>query len=190
MAIIKCVEYSYSNLSTDAQNLLLCLAPFNEVVKRYFIPFYIDELEKLEPFKDYAFDKFNVAIQEAINWGLLSPLDSEHHDILTIQPIFTYFLNTKLEATDDAIREALREGFKNHYLGVASYYHHLINSKDAQDRQLGQEFCKLEYKNLYIARQICLDKQESIDVFVYLSEYLNLVNDIQISAQTETIRHF
>lgn len=165
MSVIKCVEYSYSNLSTDAQKLLLCLAPFSGVVKRYFFPFYIDELEQLEPFKDYEFAQFNPAIQEAINWGLLSPVDSNYHDILKIQPIFTYFLKTKLETLDPAIREALREGFKNHYLGVAGYYQQLINSKDSQERQLGQEFCRLDYENLYNARQICLEKQESLDIF-------------------------
>ncbi len=183
MLVIKCVEYFYSSLSTDAQNLLLCLAPFSGVVKRYFIPFYIDELEKLEPFKDYAFDKFNAAIQEAINWGMVLPFDSEHHDILTIQPIFTYFLNTKLETLDVAARESLREGFKNHYVGVASYYQQLIHSKDAQERQLGQEFCRLEYKNLYNARQICLEKEESADIFFCLSEYLNLVSSFHVTAQ-------
>jgi hypothetical protein len=68
------VEYSHSNLSPDAQELLLCLAPFSGFIDRSDIPNYAEELQKLEPFKDYAFDKFDAAIQEAISWGLLSAL--------------------------------------------------------------------------------------------------------------------
>jgi hypothetical protein len=74
-SILKCVEYSHSNLSPEAQKLLLCLAPFSGFIYRHAIPNYINKLQALEPFKDYHFDKFDEAIQEAINWGLLSPMN-------------------------------------------------------------------------------------------------------------------
>jgi hypothetical protein len=169
MPVIKAVEYSYRNLSTDSQILLLCLAPFQGVIKRYFVPFYIDELEKIGLFQDYEFNQFDAAIREAINWGLLSPIDSDRHDILTIQPIFTYFLNTQLETLAQATCQALREGFKNHYLGVAGYYQQLINSKDASERELGKEFCRLESKNLYNSLQFCVNQQESIEILLCLN---------------------
>lgn len=66
-SILKCVEYSHSNLLPDAQKLLLCLAPFSSFIRRDIISVYAEELKKLEPFKDYPFDKFDEAIQEAIN---------------------------------------------------------------------------------------------------------------------------
>ncbi len=96
-SILKCVEYSHSNLSPDAQELLLCLAPFSGFIDRLDIPNYAKQLQKLEPFKDYAFDKFEAAIQEAISWGLLSPLDDDIPQLLRIQPVFPYFLKTKLD---------------------------------------------------------------------------------------------
>ncbi len=71
-SIIQCVEYSHSNLSSEAQKLLLCLAPFSGFINRIFIPNYSQELQKLELFKDYPFEQFDNAIQEAINWGLLT----------------------------------------------------------------------------------------------------------------------
>jgi tetratricopeptide (TPR) repeat protein len=175
-SILKCVEYSHSNLSPEAQKLLICLAPFSVFIDRRYIDNYINQLQELEPFQDYQFDKFDDAIQEAINWGLLSPMDKDL-PWLTIQPVFPYFLKTKLATVDAATREALQEGFKNHYLGLADSYNQLMESKDAQERQLGIFFCRLEYENLYNGLQICLDKQESINIYFCLNEYFKLINN-------------
>jgi tetratricopeptide (TPR) repeat protein len=177
-SILKCVEYSHSNLSPEAQKLLICLAPFSGFIDRRDIDNYINQLQELEPFQDYQFDKFDDAIQEAINWGLLSPMDKDS-PLLTIQPVFPYFLKTKLATVDAATREALQEGFKNHYLGLADSYNQLMESKDAQERQWGIFFCRLEYENLYNGLQICLDKQETVDIFFCLFTYFHVNNDIQ-----------
>ncbi|WP_254449364.1 CHAT domain-containing protein, partial [Anabaena sp. UHCC 0253] len=104
-SILKCVEYSHSNLSPEAQKLLICLAPFSGFIHRAAIPNYIKQLQKLEPFQNYQLDKLDDAIQEAINWGLLSPMDKDS-PLLTIQPVFPYFLKTKLATVDAATREA------------------------------------------------------------------------------------
>jgi tetratricopeptide (TPR) repeat protein len=177
-SILKCVEYSHSNLSQEAQRLLLCLAPFSGFILREGIPSYAEELRKLEPFQDYNFSLFDGAIQEAIHWGLLEPMDEEQQ-FLTIQPIFPYFLKMKLNELNEAIREALQVGFKNHYQGLADSYDRLMKSKDPQEKQLGISFCQLEYENLYNALQTCLSNQESINIFFCLAEYLKVINDIQ-----------
>ncbi|MBE9067100.1 CHAT domain-containing protein, partial [Leptolyngbya cf. ectocarpi LEGE 11479] len=67
--ILKCVEYSHSSLSPEAQKLLVCLAPFNGFIWQSLIGEYAKELKKLAPFQDYDFDQFDDAIQEAVNWG-------------------------------------------------------------------------------------------------------------------------
>jgi tetratricopeptide (TPR) repeat protein len=177
-SILKCVEYSHSNLSPDAQRLLICLAPFTGFIYRDGISKYAEQLQKLEPFQDYDFANFDAAIQEAINWGLLEGRN-EANRMLTIQPIFPYFLKTKLASLDEATRKALQEGFKNHYQGLAGFYNQLMQSKAPQERQLGIFFCRLEYENLYNAMQTCLANQESIDIFFCLAEYFKLIEDIQ-----------
>ena len=177
-SILKCVEYSHSNLSQEAQRLLLCLAPFSGFILRNAIPLYAEELRQFEPFKDYDFSLFDGAIQEAIHWGLLEPMDEEQR-LLTIQPVFPYFLKTKLNELETATREALQAGFKNHYQGLALSYDRLMESKDPQKRQMGIFFCRLEYENLYNALQTCLANQESIDIFFCLAEYFKVINDIQ-----------
>ncbi|MGF1991392.1 MAG: CHAT domain-containing protein [Nostoc sp. ZfuVER08] len=180
-SILKCVEYSHSNLSLDAQKLLLCLAPFSGFIDRSDIPNYAKELQKIEQFQNDDFDKFDEAIQEAINWGLLSLINEDIPQLLQIQPVFPFFLKAKLAESDAATRAALREGFKNHYIGLSRSYNRYMQSKEPQERQIGIFFCRLEYENLYNALQICLEKQETIDIFFCLSEYLKLINDIPSS---------
>jgi tetratricopeptide (TPR) repeat protein len=177
-SILKCVEYSHSNLSPDAQKLLLCLAHFSGFIYRETIPVYIEELEKLEALNDYSFDKLYDAIQEAINWGLLSLIDN-NQNLLKIQPIFPYFLKTKLASIDETTCVALQEGFKNYYMGLAKNYEDLMASKDAQERQRGISFCGWEYENLYHALQICLQKKERISIYFCLFQYFNLISDHQ-----------
>ncbi|MBD1857162.1 MULTISPECIES: tetratricopeptide repeat protein [Leptolyngbya] len=183
-SILKCVEYSHSNLSEEAQKLLLCLAPFSGFIDLRDLKNYAQQLQQLEPFQDYAFEQFDAAVQEAIDWGLLAPKFEEMSQLLSIQPVFPYFLKTKLAQQDEKTREALREGFKNHYLGLGNYYYQLMNSKDAQERQLGIFFCKLEYENLSSGLQICFDLQESsLLIFNCLQEYLEKIGDKKVNLE-------
>ena len=181
-SILKCVEYSHSNLSPDAQKLLLCLAPFSSFIYREVIPNYVQELQKLEPFKDYPFEQFEEAISEAIHWGLLSPIllgdppQTEEH-LLTIQPVFPYFLRTKVNELDIETQDTLQEGFKNHYIEGGNYYMSLLQSKEVNKRQFGIFFCRLEYENLFTALQICLEKEGKIDIYQCLYKYLVIIND-------------
>ena len=176
-SILQCVEYSHGNLSAAAQKLLLCLAPFSGFIDRSVLGEYAAELQKLEAFRSYPFEQFDGAVQEAIDWGLLAPMVEDMPELLLIQPVFPYFLKTKLAAEDEVMREALRDGFKNHYLGLASSYVGWMNSKDAKEKQLGIFFCRLEYENLYGALQICLERQKSISIFVCLDKYFQLMGD-------------
>nr|WP_225912894.1 tetratricopeptide repeat protein [Nostoc flagelliforme] len=176
-SILKCVEYSHSNLSSETQELLLCLAPFNGFIWRDRILDYINELKKLEPFINYTFDKFDIAIQESINWGLLSHFDNNPH-LLIIQPVLTYFLKTKFDVINLAIRDALYEAFKSHYINLAGDYYHSLESQNAQEQQLGMLFCDLEYENLYNALEIFLYQKDDIRIFSVLHKYLIMKNDI------------
>ncbi len=178
-SILKCVEYSHSNLSEAAQRLLLCLAPFSSFIWRDGIPLYVEELKKLEPFKDYDFAGFDDAIQEAINWGLLSPINDINDSLLSMQPVFPYFLQTRIDQAISETTEALTNGFKNYYHDLANAYITLLISKNPQERQLGIFYCHLEYENLYCALQICLNNHEDIDIYICLYKYFEVTNDTQ-----------
>ncbi|NJL40967.1 MAG: hypothetical protein HC899_32735, partial [Leptolyngbyaceae cyanobacterium SM1_4_3] len=46
-SILKCMDYSYNHLSSDAQRSLLCLAPFSSFLDRQALSLYLRELQKL-----------------------------------------------------------------------------------------------------------------------------------------------
>jgi tetratricopeptide (TPR) repeat protein len=174
------VEYSHSNLSEEAQKLLLCLAPFSGFIPRGVIPIYSQKLQQLEPLQGYQFDQFDAAIEEAIHWGLLSPMSEELPYLLTIQPIFPYFLKTKLKELAPETQAAIWEGFKNHYRDLAGNYSNLLDSKNPQEKQWGILFCRWEYENLFNALQIALNQQESVLTIINcLHSYLDFNQDTQ-----------
>jgi tetratricopeptide (TPR) repeat protein len=178
-SILKCVEYSHSNLSESAQQLLLCLAPFSGFIIRDLIPIYVMELQKLEPFNSYDFTGFDAAIQTAINWGLLSPINARNSRLLSIQPVFPYFLQVRLNESTVKVQEALQDGFKNHYCKLADSYRNLLESNDSSDKKLGILSCKIEYESLYAALQVCIDRHESINIYFCLYKYFAVTNDIK-----------
>ena len=179
-SILQCVEYSHSNLSESAQRSLLCLTLFNGFIDRSNLKNYAEQLQATGTlFSNLTFESLDSAVGEAIDLGLLAPMSGDNPNLLMIQPVFPYFLKTKLAQMDGAFREALRLGFKNHYEGLAGYYNQMMKSKEPQEKQLGQIFCKWEYENLYAALTIALERQESISIFVTLDKYLELTQDIQ-----------
>jgi tetratricopeptide (TPR) repeat protein len=96
---------------------------------------------------------------------------------LSIQPIFPYFLQARLQQANEVIRDALRIGFQNHYRNLASSYKSWMSSKDSEEKQLGIFFCRLEYENLYAALQSCLEKQEEFSILFCLTDFFELTQD-------------
>lgn len=94
--ILRCVDYSYSNLSADAQKLLLCLAPFIGVICSGLLPQYTEKLQQQTRLADWPFDQWESVLQEAKNWGLLA-LHSERPVFLRLQPMLSYFLRNRLQ---------------------------------------------------------------------------------------------
>lgn len=178
-SILKCVEYSHSNLSPTTQKLLVCLAPFNGFFWRDGVPEYAKKLQQLESFQDWDFSEFDLAIQEAIDWGLLSPFHEDDMDqtSLRIQPIFPFFLKSKLKELSPLVQDDLWKGFANYYRELADHYLSLMQSKDADERQWGQSSCQLEYENLYSALQHCLQEKNNFEIWQCLGRYLGLIHN-------------
>ncbi|MGB3495373.1 MAG: tetratricopeptide repeat protein [Elainellaceae cyanobacterium] len=172
--ILKCVEYSHSNLSPDAQKLLVCLAPFNKIIFHNALSNYVQHLQNQTIFQNYDFYQLEQAIQEAINWGLLSFETHENLELIVIQPIFPYFLKTKLIETDVAISDAIKNAFRLHYQGLSGNYGSWMDSQESFEQKLGFSLCYLEYENLYSALQYALDSQEKDVLQIYNCLYLFL----------------
>ena len=164
------MEYAYSLLSPAAQHLLVGLAPFHGFIFLKALPQYVAELEKLEALASYNFTQLGQAVQDALNWGLLSPMGGEDGSpFLVMQAVFPYILRTKLAQIDAAAQAALASGFKQHCRRLAESYEQLLESEDTEQQKLGRFLCKLEYANLSDALQDCLERHETIEIFLLFS---------------------
>ena len=177
-SILKCIEYSHSNLSPEAQGLLLCLAPFTGIFNRQFLPQYTQQLKAQPALVHLPFDKWPQVLQEARDWGLLSP-HPDAPEMLRLQPVLPYFLRQALSQAGQAeVKAAVEAAFRLHYDGLGGALRGLLSSKKAQEKQLGLALVRLEYENLYTALFLALEAQGSIfNTYATLSAYLDAMQD-------------
>ena len=162
-SILRCIDYSHSNLSPEAQQLLLCLAPFTSVVciEDSILNDYINKLRQQPALANLPFDRWLEVLHEAQNWGLLSL--HEVPGYMHMQPTLAYFLRNRLNETGQAVvREAIETAFREHYDAVGGTLYQLLNSKEPQNRGIGRLLVSLEYENLVAALNLALAVQVSI----------------------------
>jgi tetratricopeptide (TPR) repeat protein len=161
-SILRCIDYSHSNLSPEAQQLLLCLAPFTSVIDTVVLNNYTNHLRQQPILASLPFERWPEVLQEAQNWGLLSP-DPDMPAFLRLQPIFPYFLRNRLhEPAQAEVKSAIETAFREHYDQLGAALYGLLDSKDPQERQVGQIMTSLEYENLVTALNLALAAQTSI----------------------------
>jgi tetratricopeptide (TPR) repeat protein len=177
-SILRCIDYSHSNLSPEAQQLLLCLAPFTSVIWLDMLDDYTEQLRQQPALASLPFERWPEVIQEAQNWGLLSP-DSAIPSFLRLQPIFPYFLRSRLQEPAQAeVKQAVERAFREYYQQLGSSLDDLLSSQDAQQRRVGQLLAGLEYENLVTALNLALEAQASIaGYYEALLEYLKARQD-------------
>ena len=178
-SLLKCVEYSYNQLSLEAQQLLLCLAPFTSVVWENKLEHYIRSLEQQPALAHLSFERWSDVLREAKNWGLLST-----HTLpffLSVQPIFPYFLRRHLnEPEQTGVREAIKKAFRQYYDVIGDLLKDLLVSKDPRESRVGRAIAGLEYENLMTALEYALKEQVSIYYLYFtLSRYLEAMQDHQ-----------
>jgi tetratricopeptide (TPR) repeat protein len=176
-SILRCIDYSHSNLSPEAQQLLLCLAPFTSVIWQDTLDQYTGYLREQPTLASLPFERWPEVLQEAENWGLLSP--DPVPGFLRLQPIFPYFLRNRLYAPEQReVRSAVETAFRDHYDQLGDMLYQLLKSKEPQERQVGQIITSLEYENLVTALKLALAAQVSIlNYFRTLSNYLDITQD-------------
>src|SRR5579859_247020 len=176
-SILRCIDYSHSNLFPEAQQLLLCLAPFTSVVWTTYLDEYSSQLKKQPILANLPFDRWPEVLSEAQNWGLLSP--HEVPGYLHMQPTLAYFLRNRLNKTGQAeVRGAIETAFREHYDKLGGMLDQLLASKEPRERQVGQLLTGLEYENLVTALNLALEAQVSIlEPYRALSNYLSMVQD-------------
>ena len=188
-SILRCIDYSHSNLSPEAQQLLLCLAPFTSIIDTAALDNYTSHLRQQPVLTTLPFERWPEVLQEAANWGLLSPV-SDIPRFLRLQPIFPYFLRNRLHAPEKSeIRSAVETAFREHYDHLGKMLYQLLKSKEPQERQVGQMITRLEYENLVTALNLALAAQVSFyRLYLALYGYLELNPGSKSRARTRPDR--
>ena len=138
----------------------MCLAPFTGVVNLDFLEQYTARLREQPALASLPFDRWGEVLQEAAAWGLVGA--HEVSGFLRLQPIFPYFLRSRLHASGGEDRAAIETAFRQHYDGLGGALARLLTSKDAKEKQLGQLLARLEYENLVTALNLALEAQDRI----------------------------
>src|SRR5260370_508584 len=124
---------------------------------------YTEQLRQQPALAALPFERWPDVLGEEQNWGLLSP-DPAAPGFLHLQPIFPYFLRSRLQEPAQAeVKQAVEHAFREYYRRLGSALYSLLRSQDAQQRRLGQLLAGLEYENLVTALNLALEAQVSID---------------------------
>ncbi len=171
-SILQCIAYSHSNLAPEAQQLLLCLAPFVGAINREWLPQYVEKLKAQPALAGLPFEQWEVVLRAAINWGLLAP-HPEARGYLSIQPVLPYFLRSRLASPKQAeVKRAIEAAFRAHYRETGGALANAAMAKEADRRQAAFFLTRLEYENLMRAVELALDAQEPITgAYQALDEY-------------------
>ncbi len=170
-SILASIAYSHSNLSSDAQRLLLCLAPFTGVINRKWLPQYSAQLQQQPALGDLPFERWEEVVDEAINWGLLVP-DGQLDGYLRVQPILPYFLRTRLQEEADLL-QSVEMSFYQHYNNIGDFLQQSIQSTEPDTRQIGLVLTRIEYENLSTSLMLALrDQREFFNQYEALFRYL------------------
>ncbi|WP_052418739.1 tetratricopeptide repeat protein [Methanolacinia paynteri] len=176
-SLIQSVEYSFSNLPEDQQDVLLCLAPFTSVIHKNILEIYIKRLCEQPATTQLTFENIREVIDVAADWGLLRQND-QLPGLWKLQPILPYFLRSRLkEKKSPEIQDAINTAFVETYYEAGSDLSRKIDSKEAHERKSGLDLVHLEYENLLSALNLALERRGSIvGIYGPISEYLDARN--------------
>ena len=176
-SLIQCIDYSYSNLSSDAQTLLLLLAPFSGVILENGLEPYFTIVKSQPGLESIYTDNWENVITSAKDWGLLS--STEIQGFLKIQPVLPYFLKNKLSRYPDEFKKSIDIGFYLHYQKISLSLCVIIFSKENKEIKFGLNIVKIEYENLINALEIGLNTHRSVlPLYSLLSKYLKSIHDL------------
>ncbi len=175
--LIRSMEDSHAHLSQEAQTLLICLAPFSSVLNIQHAEQYRMQLTRQKALSHLPFDQWDAVIQEAEDWGLLSP-HPRLSSFLELKNIFPYFLKNRLAEEGEAVRQAVENAFLHHYTELAGLMAGMMQSRDPEARQRGQRWLSLEFENMRTALKLALEHHASVlNIYGALSIYLDLIQD-------------
>lgn len=177
--ILKCIEYSHSNIAPEKQELLLCLAPFTSVVSRVYFDDYIEELKKHKVLAHLKHDLWGEVFDESIQRGLMS--QEKQQPFVHLQPILPYFLKIEWQREEKGdFQGAVKMAFCDYFNYISNTIYQLIRSKESNEKLLGHFLASLEFENIDTCLEYCLKTQTTIlDSYRTLSLYYDAAQNPQ-----------
>src|SRR6266851_3264737 len=176
-SILRCIDYAHSNLSPEAQSLLLCLAPFTSVIFLGVFDLYTSFLKQQSTLAALPFERLEEVVGVAENWGLLRR-DPNIPEFVHLQPTLPYFLRSRLSTLQQTeVRRAIETAYREHYAQYGSMLHDLLQSKDPQEQHKGRVLTQMEYENLTTAVKLALAAWTQIIMpYIALDGYLDIIH--------------
>jgi tetratricopeptide (TPR) repeat protein len=180
-SILKCIDYSHSNLSPEARSLLECFAPFTGVVFLPMLDEYVQSLREQPELAALPWERIPNVLEEAERWGLVRV----EEPFLHLQPVLPFFLRSRADANGGADAQgsmarnrAVEEAFRKHYHGLCGAIFSMQRSKEPKQRQTGQLLAQAERENVLRALDLSLAKRESIlEPYRVLSQLFDQTQD-------------
>src|SRR5215510_4227619 len=98
----------------------------------------MDYLRQQPALAHLPWERLPAVLEEATNWGLLSPHPEFPDLFLRLQPILPYFLRNRGQMPEHTeAQHAMAVAFRQYYEAMSGTLDACLNSKDAQQRQLG-----------------------------------------------------
>ena len=169
--ILHCVEYSHGHLCEEIQKLFWCLAPFKRVLLQSLLDDYAEKFKAQPLLANVPFENWQTILTEAQWHGLM--IAHETDGVVSLQPTLSYFLNLRLQQLPD-YQQAIETAFREFYNEWSAELSRLMQSEDAQQKQMGEILTQLDYENLHYALKLALASQVSmINPYSALSNYLH-----------------
>ena len=141
---------------------------------------YTAQLRQQPALAALPFERWPEVLQEAANWGLLSPDPDIRASCACSQFSPISCATAWIQQICRPLRTAVETAFRLHYDQVGSALYNLLQSKEPQERQVGQILTSLEYTNLSTALDLALAAQVSIlNLYLTLSTYLDSTQEQQ-----------
>ena len=170
----KDLEESYNRLSSAAQCLLLCLAPFREMFFVNLEQNYFSWLQEQPALASLVIDQ--QTLEEVRSFGLFVP-DKSIRRFLRLQPLHQAFLRERLREAAE-LREAIETAFFGLYIDFCAELYRLLTSQNEKEKRLGVLLTQYELENLRGAVEMALRTQASMTgLYAVLSTYVGLVQE-------------
>jgi tetratricopeptide (TPR) repeat protein len=177
--IFKCINISFLLLTEKERETMLVFAPFTSFLNSAPLEVYLKELQVFEFFSHLTLEDLEEVLGQGEKQGLLKEIFPKFY---SIQPVFPFFLGEQVAHSfgSDGLK-GMEQAFCRYMSWLAIAYKQLMESKEAEERQMSLFFFRRDRENLYKALHQVLDKEGNFyslyNVFAHFYHRFSLHNE-------------